>query len=302
MVHRIYEIASPLPQVDCVFFLLTIRARNLFLNGLFNDPFQTLFSYLGVLYLLRRRYTASLMFFSLGASVKMSGLLWAPGVAAYLLSTIGLIRTLQASWAGVLVQVLVAIPFRGHLWLYIHRSFELDRQFTWFNVPPHLRHDSSYTNLSSQTLNWKFLPPEIFYSRTFSILLLSLHIIFAALFIRRLQPPRTPFSTLTLLSTTLFSGIAFSRSLHYSFYIWYFHLIPFLLRLGGLGLPARVAVALGFEWAWNQWQSYKAHDEFNSCATWWGSAGMVVLHFFVLWRLYGNVGREYKDKNGRVLG
>jgi Gpi18-like mannosyltransferase len=134
-VHRIYEIASPLPQLDCVFFLLTIRARNLFLNGLFNGPFQTLFSYLGVLYLLKRRYTTSLMFFSLGASVKMSGLLWAPGVAAYLLSTIGVTRTLESSWAGLLVQILVALPFRGHLWHYIHRSFELDRTFTWFNVP-----------------------------------------------------------------------------------------------------------------------------------------------------------------------
>ena len=134
--HRIYESASPLPQLDCIFFLLTIRARNLFLNGLFNDPFQTIFSYLGVLCLLKRRYTASLMFFSLGASVKMSGLLWAPGVAAYMFATIGPVRTLKASWAGILVQLLVALPFRAHLWHYIHRSYELDRKFTWFNVLP----------------------------------------------------------------------------------------------------------------------------------------------------------------------
>ena len=134
VVHEIYRISSPLPQLDCIFFLLTIRARNVFENGLFNDPFQTLFSYLGVLFLLRRRYTASLVFFSLGVSIKMSGLLWAPGVAVYLISTIGLERTFQASWAGILVQILVAWPFRSHLWHYIHQSFELDRTFTWFNV------------------------------------------------------------------------------------------------------------------------------------------------------------------------
>jgi Gpi18-like mannosyltransferase len=103
-------------------------------NGLFNDPFQTLFSYIGVLLLLKRRFTASLMFFSLGASVKMSGLLWAPGVAAYLFSTIGIEETLKASWIGVLVQILVALPFRSHLWHYTHSSYELDRTFTWFNV------------------------------------------------------------------------------------------------------------------------------------------------------------------------
>jgi len=146
VVHRIYAIASPLPQLDCVFFLLTIRARNVFVNGLFNDPFQTLFSYLGVLFLLRKRQTIALTFFSLGASTKMSGLLWAPGVAAYLVAAAQsqrrkedwlpsfLVETIKSSIPGLLVQVLVAIPFRSHLWHYFHRSFELDRTFTWFNV------------------------------------------------------------------------------------------------------------------------------------------------------------------------
>jgi hypothetical protein len=106
----------------------------LFLNGLFNDPFQTFFSYLGVLFLLKRRHAISLAFFSLGASIKMSGLLWAPGVAAYLISTIGIFETVKTSWSGILVQLLVALPFLSHPWHYIHRSFELDRQFTWFNV------------------------------------------------------------------------------------------------------------------------------------------------------------------------
>jgi len=64
----------------------------------------------------------------------MSGLLWAPGVAAYLLFPIGLEKTIRCMWGGVLVQILVALPFRSHLWHYIHRSYELDRQFTWFNV------------------------------------------------------------------------------------------------------------------------------------------------------------------------
>jgi predicted membrane-bound dolichyl-phosphate-mannose-protein mannosyltransferase len=113
---------------------LTIRARNVFQNGLFNDPFQTFFSYVGVLFLLKRRFVASLAFFSLGASVKMSGLLWAPGVATVLVSSIGLFETAKATWLGVVIQVLVAIPFREHLWHYIHRSYELDREFTWFNV------------------------------------------------------------------------------------------------------------------------------------------------------------------------
>jgi hypothetical protein len=65
----------------------------------------------------------------------MSGLLWAPGAAAYLLSTLGLDGTIKRMWGGIVVQILVALPFRSHLWHYIHQSYELDRQFTWFNVP-----------------------------------------------------------------------------------------------------------------------------------------------------------------------
>ena len=142
----------------------------------------------------------------------------------------------------------------------------------------------------------------MFYSKIFSLLLLLLHIFFAVHFVRVNSAPKTPFSIFSLLSTTLFSGIAFSRSLHYSFYIWYFHLIPFLLRLAGLSILQRVAVAFALEWAWNQWQSYKAHDEFNSCATWWGSAVMTILHLFILWKLYRKTGSDNGEKDARVLG
>ena len=145
-------------------------------------------------------------------------------------------------------------------------------------------------------MNWKFLPASIFYSSLFSVLLLSLHIISAVYFIRQTPTAQTPAALLTLLSTTFFSGIVFSRSLHYSFYIWYFHIIPFLLRLTGLPIPIRFLIALALEWAWNQWQGYKEHDEFNSCATWWGSAGMTIIHLFILWRLVYNVKAERKGK------
>ena len=150
-------------------------------------------------------------------------------------------------------------------------------------------------------MNWKFLPSEIFYSSQFSVILLSLHTASAVYFIRRTAPPQTAYHLVTLLSTTLFSGIVFSRSLHYSFYIWYFHLIPFLLRLAGFRIAVRFLIAIALEWAWNQWQGYKVHDEFNSCATWWGSASMTVIHLFILWRLFLNVGFQRKQEE-KVLG
>lgn len=48
-----------------------------------------------------------------------------------------------------------------------------------------------------------------------------------------------------------FAGIVFARTLHYQFYTWYFHALPFLLWTTDLPLAFRVAVLLGIEYAFN---------------------------------------------------
>jgi hypothetical protein len=71
--------------------------------------------------------------------------------------------------------------------------------------------------------------------------------------------------------------------------------------LAGFSIVLRIIIAIALEWAWNQWQGYKEHDEFNSCATWWGSASMTAIHLFILWRLFNKVGVKKEEKE-RVLG
>lgn len=39
-IHRIYAKLSTRPQWDCFILLITVRARNVFVNGLFNDGFE----------------------------------------------------------------------------------------------------------------------------------------------------------------------------------------------------------------------------------------------------------------------
>ena len=51
--------------------------------------------------------------------------------------------------------------------------------------------------------------------------------------------------------TCNFIGIIFCRSLHYQFYCWYFHTIPFLLwRNEKLPYLLRIFVFVGLEWTW----------------------------------------------------
>lgn len=58
-----------------------------------------------------------------------------------------------------------------------------------------------------------------------------------------------------VISTVLvsnFIGIAFARTLHYQFYCWYFHSLPYLLwGVAGLPSPGAVIAAAALEVAFN---------------------------------------------------
>lgn len=118
-------------------------------------------------------------------------------------------------------------------WSYLSRSFDLGRVF-----------------LYEWTVNWKFISEEMFLNRYLHIGLLSAHIlvllIFVPIWIRYLKTyhaledvaktrkgfyPMQIRSQLVMLPMFVanFIGICFSRSLHYQFYVWYYHTIPYLL-------------------------------------------------------------------------
>lgn len=102
------------------------------------------------------------------------------------------------------------------------------------------------------TVNLKFLPEEVFLSKKLSIFLLLMTVLTLVLFsykwisennkylidkygknykrnnivgLGKLCPN---FIILTIF-TSNFIGIAFARTLHYQFYSWYFHMIPYIL-------------------------------------------------------------------------
>lgn len=117
------------------------------------------------------------------------------------------------------------------------------------------------------TVNWKLLDEDLFLNRKFHAALLAGHLALLAVFLRqtlvpygglrellrwRVAPARDaakgvpasassrkqpaavlPRSDPTLLVQLLFlsnlAGMVFSRSLHYQFYVWYYHTLPWLL-------------------------------------------------------------------------
>ena len=126
------------------------------------------------------------------------------------------------------------------------------------------------------TVNWRMVPEELFLSRAFAAVLLSTHLMLLLAFFHRKWTARaggtvaavhacfwgkpgravlTHQQILTAVFTANFIGIICARSLHYQFYSWYFHSVPFLLWQTKLPVVIRVALFMGIEFAWNVFPS-----------------------------------------------
>jgi len=174
------------------------------------------------------------------------------------------------------LQVVLALPFLlVNPWSYISKSFDLGRVF-----------------LFEWTVNWKFLPEDVFLNRIFHIGLLSAHILclvsFVPVWTRYLKSyakfhdtakskegkyPLQIRSQLVLfpLFVSNFIGICFSRSLHYQFYVWYYHTIPYLLWSTRLPVKYKLAIFGIIEMCWNVFP-----------ATPWSSLSLTVCHSIIL--------------------
>lgn len=76
--------------------------------------------------------------------------------------------------------------------------------------------------------------------------------------------------TLLTLFTSNFIGVVFARTLHYQFYCWYFHTLPFLLwHCSRRVIPplAKLAILVAIEVSFNVYP-----------ATWWSSA-LLQVHY-----------------------
>ncbi|XP_008060959.1 dol-P-Man:Man(5)GlcNAc(2)-PP-Dol alpha-1,3-mannosyltransferase isoform X1 [Carlito syrichta] len=289
LVFLIYHQTCKVPPF--VFFFMccaSYRVHSIFVLRLFNDPVAMALLFLSINLLLAQRWGWGCCCFSLAVSVKMNVLLFAPGLLFLLLTQFGFRGALPKLGICAGIQVLLGLPFLLENPLgYLSRSFDLGRQF-----------------LFRWTVNWRFLPEALFLHRAFHLALLVAHLTLLLLFAfckwhRGKHPvaaegsiqkegsipaPHTqPYplncgKIVSTLFTSNFIGICFSRSLHYQFYVWYFHTLPYLLW----ATPARWLthllrlLVLGLiELSWNTYPS-------TSCS----SAALHLCHAVILLQLW----------------
>lgn len=271
-VFDIYRLSKRVPIWFVVLICLSKRIHSIFMLRLFNDCFAMLFLYLSMVLFIRNRWSLGCVFFSFGVSVKMNVLLFAPGLLVLLLKRFSIVKTIMHLAICAIVQVILALPFLATYPIsYFRRAFNFGKQFEF-----------------KWSVNMQFLSEDAFLSAPLAILCLVSHL--ALLWfasqqlwcreengvvnvvhnsIRRSFQGQTPTSEKNSISddstnlsaahityvmlTSNFIGIVCAKSLHYQFYVWYFHSVPFLLWHSALPIPVRLVAGVLLEIAWNMY-------------------------------------------------
>lgn len=331
LVLRLYSKSRKLPPYVLIITTFTsYRIHSIYVLRLFNDPIAVLFLYFALNAYIDNRWTLGSIFLSLGVSVKMNILLFAPAIFLLFVTNLGIVKTIiQLTICGV-IQLLLGAPFLlTHPWQYLKGSFDLGRIFE-----------------HKWTVNYRFLERDLFENKTFHLILLGLHLLLLIAFaspcyryfqnycrLRHLEamfapqiaaknrevalekkkkkenpkpapkkadekltkeqeqflksfekgikkmsgkdaapapvaqePQEEPskFSIhfdratqLALLPIFLanFIGIVCARSLHYQFYVWYFHSLPYLTWFTEYSTSLKFLLLLVLEFCWNTYPS-----------------------------------------------
>ncbi|KAK4471434.1 hypothetical protein MN116_004862 [Schistosoma mekongi] len=259
LVFNIYRLSFQTPPYTLFFMcIVSYRVHSIYLLRLFNDPLAMFFLYASVNAFLYNRFTVGSILFSLGVSVKMNILLFLPAFLVVLVCHKGLLETIGHLCECFVVQLAVGTPFLFHnAWAYMSSAFNFSRQFMY-----------------KWTVNWKFLPESIFLDRQFHLILLIFHLclllIFFSKFIRsrggmwnylcifdpERNPKFDPAAVLYPMFVCNFVGVVICRSLHYQFYVWYFHTIPYLLWcVKSFSTPVKLLILGLIEISWNTYPS-----------------------------------------------
>lgn len=250
---------------------LSKRVHSIFVLRLFNDCFATTLLHAALVSIICQKWHLGLVIFSGAVSVKMNVLLYAPPLLLLMVKAMDIVGVISALAGAALVQILIGLPFiLSHPASYISKAFNLGRVFIHF-----------------WSVNFKFVPEDIFVSKAFALSLLVAHLslllvfahyrwcrheggLFAVVRSKIIQlklrvSQRNPSSTNKVLQTdhivtTMFVGnfigIICARSLHYQFYSWYFYCLPYLLWKTPFPTLLRLLLFAAVEFCWNVFPSH----------------------------------------------
>ena len=161
----IYITAGNVPVWGLGMLCLSKRYHSIFVLRLFNDCVAMFLCFLSVLFCQKNKLFWATLLMSLAVSIKMNVLLMFPGLILLLVKGTNIFQQLHCLLDFVLVQLVLAAPF---LWeyasSYFGKAFEFSRVF-----------------FHHWSVNFKFVPEEIFVSAAFAKALLVAHL--ALLFI-----------------------------------------------------------------------------------------------------------------------
>ncbi|KAL1934150.1 hypothetical protein VTP01DRAFT_6332 [Rhizomucor pusillus] len=230
VVFAIYR-KSKLPQYIIVLLCLSKRLHSIYVLRCFNDPVAMIFLYASVLAMVYRKWTLSSVFYSFALSIKMNVLLYFPAFGLLMWQSVGAWKTLFELAVIAGIQICIAFPFlKAFPASYLQRAFEFGRVFDY-----------------RWTVNWRMIDAKTFVSTEFANVLLLGHVVILLFFLTFVWSKRDNVIKLFFggfynktyhisadeIISTMFTcnliGITFARSLHYQFYSWYFHTLPYLL-------------------------------------------------------------------------
>ncbi|KAL4931516.1 dolichyl-P-Man:Man(5)GlcNAc(2)-PP-dolichol alpha-1,3-mannosyltransferase [Aspergillus undulatus] len=241
--------------------VLSKRLHSVYMLRMFNDGLAALAMWGTVWLFMNRRWAPAVAVWSLGLGVKMTLILLAPAVMVVLALGLNIGSCIQLAVLALGIQVMLATPFlQTNPSGYFERAFEFGRQFMY-----------------KWTVNWRFVPEEIFLSPRFWWGLIALHLLVLVVFAITSYPKPSgtdlpsfvgrfltgrhrgvalhPSFIMAVLLSSLAIGLLFARSMHYQFFAYLSWATPFLLWQAGYHPILIYGLWLLQEWAWNVYPS-----------------------------------------------
>ncbi|KAG1756515.1 mannosyltransferase [Suillus paluster] len=262
LVCAIYKKAN-IPNWTLLLLPLSKRLHSIFVLRLFNDCWSIIFVQAAILAFQSAWDDIGILLFSLALSIKMSAILYLPGLLVIIFKRHGFFATIRHMLVLASTQILLARSFlAADAKSYMQNAFDLSRIF-----------------LYKWTVNWRFVDERTFLSPTWAKGLLLGHVTVLIAFglfrwcrsdggvprvlQRGLRRPSLPAGlapvgpdyVATVLMTSNLIGIIFARSLHYQFYSWYSQQVPLLTQRTRFPFVMQMALMGAIEYAWNVYPS-----------------------------------------------